>query len=369
MATDYQPLFPYMEFARTEAFRSQLSLTQSGMPAADTALFGSTLPIDFAWAGKEALPEVEEQLARHLGVDRSRVFVTLGASAAMLLAAMALFRPGTRVVSETPSYEPLRALPSLFGCDLALLERRPEELWRIDPAAVQRALAGARRGHVFITNPNNPTGARSSAAEIVELARLAESAGGVLVSCEVYMEYELDAAKRALACRLAPNTVSIGSLTKAYGLGALRVGWVALGEGLAAERRRFVDMQYLNYVDPPTVSLRLAARAFGLLERLREPIRAMERDQKPVLRRWLAETPGVQGFAPELGLTSFPRLVGIDDTRAFARHLVERHGVDVVPGEFFGRPGHLRLGAGLPPAELAEALARVSAGLASFRRR
>lgn len=369
MATDYQPLFPYMEFARTEAYRSPLSLTSSGMPAADPALFGSNVPVDLGWAGKEALPEVEAKLARYMGVDRSRVVVTLGASSAIHLVATTLFRPGTRVVAEIPSYEPLRALPPYLGAELALLERRPEEGWRVDPSAVGRALAGARRGHVFVTNPNNPTGARSPAAEIVELARLAELAGGVLISCEVYMEYELDPANRTLASLLAPNAISIGSLTKAYGLGALRVGWVVLGEGLAAERKRFVDMQYLNYVDPPTVSLRLAARAFDLLERLREPLRRMERDQKPILRRWLAETPGVDGAAPALGLTSFPRFEGIDDTRAFARHLVAEHGVDVVPGEFFGRAGHLRIGCGLPPRDLEEALVRVAAGARRFRAR
>lgn len=369
MSTDYHALFPYMHFARTEAFRSPFSLTQSGMPAADPALFGASVPVDFGWPGKEALPEVEEKLARHLGLDRSRVLVTLGASSAMHLVALAFFRAGVRVAVETPSYEPLRALPPFFGAECALVERRPEDGWALDPAAVERALAGSRRGHVFLTNPNNPTGAQSTAAELVTFARSAERAGGVLLSCEVYMEYELDPARRVLACKLAPNAVSIGSLTKAYGLGPLRVGWIALGEGLAAERERLVDMLYLDYVDPPTMGLRLASRAFDLLERLREPIRNMEREQKPVLRRWLAETPGVEGAMPVLGLTAFPRLVGVSDTRDFARHLVAHHGVDVVPGEFFGRAGHLRLGCGLPPKELEQGLARVAAGLASYRAR
>lgn len=369
MATDYQPLFPYMEFARTEAFRSPLSLTSSGMPAADPAWLGSTLAVDLGWPGKEALPELEERLARHVGVDRSRVIVTVGASSALHLAATTLFRPGTRVAAETPSYEPLRALPPYFGAELALVERRPEHGWRLEPELVDRALAGARTGHVFVTNPNNPTGARSSAEELRAVARSAERAGGVLVSCEIYMEYELDPARRTFACHLAPNTVSIGSLTKAYGLGALRIGWIVLGEGLAAERARFVDMQYLNYVDPPTVSLRLGVRALDVLEKLREPLRVMEREQKPVLLSWLAETPGIDAVAPALGLTAFPRIAGVADTRAFARHLVAEHGVDVVPGEFFGRPGHLRLGCGLAPAELRAALGRVAAGLETFARR
>ncbi len=364
-----EPLFPYMFFARTEAFRSKYSLTQSGMPAADPKLLGETIAIDLSHAGSKSLPELESRVAAHLGVDRSQVLITLGASGAMHLAAAALFRPGVRVVSETPSYEPLRSLPRFFGADARLVERRPDAGWRIDPADVARALAGARTGHVFTTNPNNPTGAKSTAAEMAALAREAAKVGGVLLCCEVYMEYCLASKDRVHAFQVAPNTISMGSLTKAYGLGPLRIGWIVLGDELKSQRKHFEDVLYIDYVDAPTTTLALGVRAFDNLELLRRPIERMQREQKPVLAQWLASTSEVEGEVKELGLTAFPKIRGVADTRALHRHLVAEHEVDVVPGEFFGRAGHIRIGCGLEPKPLAEALDRLAAGVRSFQRR
>ena len=167
--------------------------------------------------------------------------MTPGASAAMHLCAQAWFRPGARVAVELPSYEPLRALPEFCGATTRLFPRDEQHGWRFPVEEVEEFLAaGPGPGHVFLTNPNNPTGAVTDEVDLVNLSTLTASAGGVLVSVEVYMEYAPPGA-RLHACRVAPHAVTIGSLTKAYGLGALRVGWIALGEALAEERARLVD--------------------------------------------------------------------------------------------------------------------------------
>jgi aspartate/methionine/tyrosine aminotransferase len=166
---------------------------------------------------------------------------------------------------------------------------------------------------------------------------------------------------------LAPNTIAIGSFTKAYGLGALRLGWLVLGEGLALERERIEDGAFLDYVDPPTPILRLGVRALQKLDELRAPYERFRRVSRPLLGEWLAATPGVDGSPPEHGLICFPRIAGVSDTAALHEHLVREHDVDVVPGEFFGTPGHVRIGYGLEPEALGEALARLAAGIESFR--
>jgi aspartate/methionine/tyrosine aminotransferase len=163
--------FPYMFWAHDQSARTAHVLTQSGMPSADPALFGSLGGIDLSHPSAGALPEVEELLARRFGVERERVIVTLGASGGMYLAAARWFRPGARVAVDRPSYEPFRALPAHFGADTVELARRPEDGWRLDPSAVRAALAGARGpGHVFFANLHNPTGARSEAAELAQMA-------------------------------------------------------------------------------------------------------------------------------------------------------------------------------------------------------
>lgn len=363
--------FPYMFWAHTEAARSPYSLAMSGMPPPDPAVFLSPGLPDLGPPAAEALPALEARLAELFGTEPERVLVTPGASGAMLVCALRLFA-GARVVTELPSYEPFRALPARLAADTRIVERTPERGWALPVGAVSDALAGCGGGgppgHVFVATPHNPTGHVLPPDALVELAGLAARAGGVLVANETYMEFA-PPAERVHAFHLAPNALSIGTLTKAYGLGPLRVGWILLGAGLAAERDLLRDAAYLGWVDPPTCALRAGMAALGRLEALLAPTRRFERESRPLLARWLAESELVEGELGRYGLTGFPRVVGVDDTRALARSLADEHGVDVVPGEFFGRAGHVRLGYALPPATLEAALERLEAGIRAFRAR
>lgn len=366
---DSNPLrFPYMAFARTESFSTPCVLSQSGMPAPEPAELGEPEPIDPGFGG-EVQAALEARLAERLGVEPRRVIATVGASAAMNVLAMRYFRGAGRVAVEIPSYEALRALPPLFGAELALVERRAEDGWRLDPGAVEARLEGCRgAGSAFLTNTHNPTGALSGAEEIRATAEIAARAGGILLCTEVYMEF-LPAAERVQAFLEAPNAVSVGSLTKAYGMGGLRVGWIALGEGLARDREGIEDMIFLSYVDPPTTAMRGGLRALDRLDALRERYLRFARESRPHLIRWLAETEGVEGSLAEHGLIAFPRILGVGDTFELRRHLAREHGVDVMPGEFFGAPGHIRVGFGQPEECVRQGLERLTEGIRSYRDR
>jgi aspartate/methionine/tyrosine aminotransferase len=172
--------------------------------------------------------------------------------------------------------------------------------------------------------------------------------------------------RRVHTCDAAPNGITIGSLTKAYGLGALRFGWIVLGTELAAERAHLQDMAYLAWVDPPTSTLAAARAALDHLEELRRPLERIARESRPHWKRWLETTAGVASTVPEFGIIAFPRIERASDTVALAEHLAKEHGVDVVPGEFFGLPGHVRVGCGVPEATLEEGLARLTRGIRAF---
>jgi len=361
--------FPYMVWAHTESFLSPYCLSQSGMPAPDGAVLGQAPPIDLSPPTADALPALNARLGELFGVETERLLVTAGASAAMLTLAQRFFRPGSRVVTELPSYEPFRALPELHGAELRIVQRRVEDGFRLPLDQIEAALEGCspdRPGHIFISNPHNPTGQTLEPEDLVRLAGMAERAGGLLISNEIYMEFA-PSSERVHAFDLAPNAISIGGLTKAYGLGALRIGWLILGSGLAEEHRHLTDHTYLNYVDLPTATLRLAVRALAHLEELLQPVRQFETHCRPHFLRWLEETPGITCPPPRYGLAAFPRIDGISDTRALSRTLSSEFGVDVVPGEAFGTSGHIRMGFGVPEETLVEGLQRLGRGIEAFR--
>ena len=364
-----QILFPYMAWAHAEAFRSPYCLAQSGMPTPDLAGLAPSDGELLAWPAQEALPAFEARVAELFGLAPERVLATLGGSGAMLVVAARWFGPGATVLAERPRYQPLGALPRLFGSGLADLERALERGWRVDVDEVARAARRARGPlHVFLTNPHNPSGAVLDAATVGSLARAIEPTGGVLASCEAYMEFARPA-ERVHAALLAPNALSIGTLSKAYGLGALRTGWILLGEGLVEERAALVDRAYLAWIDPPSASLWAARRALEQLDRLTAALRRVEAEARPHLARWLERSRSVEGLVPPFGILSFPRVRGVSDTRALQRFLAAEWGVDVVAGEDFAAPGYLRVCCGVPEATLVEALRRLEDGLVAWRER
>lgn len=360
-----RPGFPYMRFARNEALAHVASLTQSGMAAADPAHFAALAGLDLEWGGTSALPTLASELAQRFGVRPEQVFLTPGTTGAMSVVAAALFGPGNRVAVEVPSYEPLRVLPRREGATVVEVRRTLEQGWRVDLPAVAAALAGPGRGHVFLSSPHNPSGMRTSPADLAALAELAAARGGYLVCNEIYEEF-VPAAQAFHAARDLRHGISLGSLTKAYGLGALRLGWVVVGEAAQAEREALLDACYLQYIDLPTSSLRAGRIALRERASLLAPYRRVLAENRPLLERWLETEPRIEALVPEHGIIACARVRGVLDTAALARHLAATADLGVVPGEHFGAPGHLRLGYGMAPGALAEALERLSRGLRSY---
>jgi len=360
--------FPYMFWAHTESFRSPYCLAQSGMPVPDAPYMRLEPHQILTFPAVSALPALEQRIAELFGVAPERVLATVGASAALELAAACWFRAPARVLAETPAYEPLRALPPFFGAERLDLVRSASDDWAIDVDRARGDVASASRAtHAVLTNPHNPSGCVESAETVRALATALEPRGGRLVSCEIYMEYAPHTDQRVHAALVAPNAISIGGLTKAYGLGALRVGWILFGEDVVQEREQFVDLQYLTYVDPPSASLEAARIAFDHLPELLAPLRRVEHESRPQLIDWLRTAPGIEACIPPFGIIAFPRVVGVDDTHALQRYLQAEHQVDVVAGEYFDRPGHLRVACGVPEATLREGLTRLTAGIEAFR--
>ena len=359
-------LFPYMFWAHEESFTAPYSLAQSGMPIPDLPGFSLGGVELFGYPTVEAQPAFEAAVARLFGVEPGRVLATIGASGGMHLAAQRWFR-GATVLVETPSYEPLRVLPERAGGRVVPLRRRLEAGWEVDLDEVRRFAAEVDGPcHLMLTNPHNPTGQVTSSETLQALAAAIEPTGGVLVVCEAYMEYAPRNEDRVHAPLLAQNAVGISTLTKAYGLGALRAGWMLLGEGLSSERSHLVDLHYLTWVDPPTPSLVAGTKALERLDELMQPIRTIEAESQPHLHRWLRGSSLVESTVPPFGILSFPRIRGVEDTRALATFLAERFEVGVVPGEAFDAPGHLRVACGVPEATMVEALVRLEAGLQSW---
>jgi aspartate/methionine/tyrosine aminotransferase len=277
-------------------------------------------------------PWLEARIARRYGVPRDHVYLIGGTSLANFVAIAAFCPRGGTVAVETPRYAPLAEIPRGLGGRVVDVPRGRDG--RLGP------IPGAAR-LVVVTTPHNPTGRLLREADWRALARFADRGGVVLVD-EVYRD--LQPRPPAVAASRHPRFLTTGSFTKAYGLGALRVGWV-LGARDLLSRVRQVDN--LVSVQCATPSLRRLRAAWPRLEALRRAA------LRPVARNLaLLRRSGLPFIEPEAGLTA---LVEVGDGDAVAAAL-EQRGVGVARGSFFGAPRHVRVFVGADPRAFARGL-------------
>ncbi len=321
--------------------------------------------VDLGYGWTKGWPPLREAIARipYRGlVGAENIVVTAGGAAeANLITAMAYARPGSVVLLDEPSYMQLHGLVARLGARPLPVPRSREEGYKLPVERLVEEIRRRRPSLLYIVNPSNPTGVVTPLGELRELAREAAAAGTVLLVDEVYrgLEHSAPPAPTVLEAAVEEGAlaVSTGSLSKAAGLPGLRIGWVAASTGEAADRL-WAAKDYTS-ISPPRPSEALARAALGAWERLTGRARAVARRNLRLLRAALEGLP-VSVFTGGAGAYVLLHLPapGV----AVAEHLLARHGLLAVPGEYMGAPCTLRVGLGAASEETAREAYRVLAG-------
>lgn len=286
------------------------------------------------------------------------VVVTHGAIEALLLTCAALLGRSRRrrVLVGVPAYEALLRTPAAVGAEVVAVSVRQAGRAMLDLSALTERV-DERVAAVLVNSPHNPTGAVADPGSLEALARRCADAGAVLVVDEVAVRTLDDGAPHAcdIAAYGAGTVVAIGDVSKGFGLGGLRIGWLATAS--AAVRDAAAAVKDLTTVGNAAPSELLAAWALRRRETLLAPVRDVAGANLEVLQRWIEATPGASLTPPRDGLVAFPRIP--DAGIAAVERLRRERGVAVVPGELFGAPGHVRFGLGVAPDRFRVALQRL----------
>ncbi|MEN8151967.1 MAG: pyridoxal phosphate-dependent aminotransferase, partial [Planctomycetota bacterium] len=227
---------------------------------------------------------------------------------------------------------------------------------------VEAAFASGIRT-AFLTDLHNPTGTRLPPETIEAMRASAGRHGARVLMDEVYTEFLPDAPVTAYRAD-HPAVVVTSSLTKVYGLGALRAGWILVPPDLRERAARFID--YLTVL-PPSATAAAAEEVLTNLDRHRERSLTLSRDTLRRAADWTAARGDVDCVPPAAGLISFPRFEGIDDTSALCDWLRDERDTLVVPGRFFGDASRIRMAPMGDERDAAEALRRLGEGVERFR--
>jgi aspartate/methionine/tyrosine aminotransferase len=354
----------YLAWAMRHYGRVGFDLASSGIPSLPQSELGALASLDDP-GGWDRLCRA---IAGHHRLPLGEVVPALGASHGLWLAYSALLEPGEEVLVEAPTYEPLIVAAEAAGAVVRRFDRSASSGYAVDPERVFAALTPKTRV-VAITNLHNPSGVRASDEALRAIAERLARSGGHLFVDEVYAPFDHlvgpDGVFFGTARRLGANVVTTSSLTKAYGLGPQRVGWV-LGPDRVIERANDALIASLGAL--PLAWMHRGVLALEHVGVLAERTRTLLGDKRARVAAWMAARPQLAWSRPEAGLFGFAMVEGAGDLRPAIERGIESHDVIVAPGSFFGVQNGFRLGWSLPEAKLDEALSRLDAVLGGVER-
>ena len=296
---------------------------------------------------------IADELARSAGRSfdpETEVVVTAGAMEAVTAAALAFTGPGDEVVVPEPAWSHYAAAFELAGATVVPLPLDPATGFAIDPDALTAKLT-ARTRLVVVNTPGNPTGAVQPRAALERVAAIARERDLFVLADDVYGELALTAEHVPIAGLLGdhPGLLQVGSLSKSDAMTGWRIGWVAAPAAAA---------DVLNRVHTYLTTCATSIAQYGALAALRHPgraaylaeLRAAFAERLELWSDTLSGLPGVtMPVAPEGAIYLFPRIEHRGMTgRELCDHLLEAHGVAVVPGDVFGAgyESHVRISYG-----------------------
>lgn len=288
--------------------------------------------------------------------DPERVIATHGSSEAIFLIMTALLNPGDEVLVLDPSYQQLFSIAKAVGCRLKFWPLRFENGFTPDVEEAKRLITDRTR-MVVVNFPHNPTGASLTREQQEELVKATAAVGAYLVWDAAFAEITYDSAPLPDPVQYE-RCISMGTLSKSFGLPGLRVGWCLASANVLQRFAKLRDYTILHL--SPLIEL-IAQRTIEQApvvvgERLRQAYANLD-----ILKMWCDEhREFVEWIPPRGGVCCFPRLRRISDVETFCHRLARSYGVLLVPGNCFNKPFHVRLGFGGATPKVMEGLSRFS---------
>jgi aspartate/methionine/tyrosine aminotransferase len=340
----------YGKYEFTAKYMLSSSDAQS-MPLGDLLALepGSREALDSLWLGYTEAPGTpylrEAICTLYTTVSADDTLVVSSAQEGIFVAYHALLDASDHVIVETPCYESGLELARSTGAAVSVWERHFEDGWTHDLSVLEKLIRPNTK-MLYINTPSNPTGMNMK-PEVLEAVMNLARENNIIVFCdEVYRELEHDPAKRLpAACDLYENAISLGSMSKSYGLPGLRLGWLVSRNRLLLEK--CLHFRYYTTICSSAPSEFLTALAL----RQREPILARNlgivQHNLPILKAFLSRHSNLFTWVePDASPIGFPRVHILGSVMDFCEEIVQKTGVLLLPGSVYDQPSHVRMGYG-----------------------
>jgi aspartate/methionine/tyrosine aminotransferase len=295
----------------------------------------------------------------------SRIVLTMGASAALVLAMSALFSPGARVALPRPGYPAHRNVLHALG--LEPVEMDCGAATRFQPTAAMVAALDPAPAGLILTSPSNPTGTMIAEPELAAIAATCAARGIRILSDETYHGITYGRPARTIL-EHAPDAVVVNTFSKFWCMTGWRLGWAVVPAALVDTMRRFAGNLFLV---PPTLAQHVALAAMDERAELEGHVATYARNRE--LLADALQGLGIARIAPPDGAFYLYADVGefTRDSLAFCRELLDATGVALNTGrDFDGLHGdrYVRISFAVSNAETLRAVESLDAWLRRRKR-
>lgn len=302
------------------------------------------------WLGyteTQGAPELRADIAgTYQNMHPEEILVCTGAQEPIFLFSQAILGPQDEVIVQSPCYQSVQSIPESLGCKVHLWELRYKDDQPMFDIDELEKLISPKTKVIYLNTPHNPTGFHFSKEEQIEVVELARKHNILIFSDEVYreLEHSPEYAIPAFA-DVYEGAISLGVMSKAYGLPGLRIGWLATKNGEILEKVAILKEYTTICNSGPSEFL----AGVGLRNRkaiLDRNLRIIHHNL-PLLEDFFQKHDSLFSWhKPHAGPIGFVKMKQEKDDMAFAERALKNRGILLLPGGIYDYPGFFRVGFG-----------------------
>lgn len=308
--------------------------------SAQAAIFADINQYSITWGDRVLRDAIAQRYSKSYGLKidpEKQITVTCGSTEAMIASLLALVNAQEEVIFFEPFYENYGPEAILSGASPHYVRLRAPD-WSFDEKELAAAFNKNTRA-IIINSPHNPTGKVFSTDELSTIAKLCQKWGVLAITDEIYEHILYDGSRHVPLCSLPGMedlTITLNSLSKTYSVTGWRVGWAIAAAPLTVSIRKVHD--FLT-VGSPAPLQRAGVKAINLPQAYYDEL-AKEYEERRAFMLETLELAGIPYTVPKGAYYVFCDIskFGFESDVAFAKYLIEKVGVAVVPGTGFLAP-------------------------------
>lgn len=300
---------------------------------------GSFEKLNNHWLGyteSEGSPELKSEIVKlYEHMETRNIIVHNGAEEGIFTFMNAALNSGDHVIVHYPCYQSLFEIANSIGCEVTKWETNEEEGWELDIHFLEQSIKKNTKA-IIINLPHNPTGYLMDRAKFTQIVDVAKEHGLIVFSDEVYrfLEYR-DEYRLPSACDIYENAVSLGVMSKSFGLAGLRIGWIATKNSTLF--KKISEIKDYTSICSSAPSEFLSALSLRNKDKIIQINLSIVLNNISLLHGFFGKHKDIFNWIePKAGSIAFPSFNKGINAESFCMDLVEKKGVLLLPGSYYG---------------------------------